>query len=127
MCELINDMLDQGVVISSASPWASPIVLVAKKDGSTRFCVDHRKLNAVTKLDVYPLPCIDDSLDLLADANFFTSLDLASGYWQVGMRRIQRENSVHYSCGAFRPCHLSAFNGERLDGVDLREMHCIPR
>ena len=70
VCELIKDMLDQGVVVSSASPWANPIVLVAKKDGSTRFCVDYRKLNAVTKLDVYPLPRIDDSLDLLADAKF---------------------------------------------------------
>ena len=94
VCELIKDMLDQGVVVPSASPWASPIVLVAKKDGSTRFCVDYRKLNAVTKLDVYPLPRIDDSLDLLADAKFFTSLDLASGYWQVGMREEYREKTA---------------------------------
>ena len=94
VCELIKDMLDQGVVVPSASPWASPIVLVAKKDGSTRFCMDYRKLNAVTKLDVYPLPRIDDSLDLLADAKFFTSLDLASGYWQVGMREESREKTA---------------------------------
>ena len=57
-------MLKQGVVCPSHSPWASPIVLV--QDGSLRFCVDYRQLNAITKLDVFPLPRIDDSLDLLA-------------------------------------------------------------
>ena len=74
----------------SSSPWESPIVLVAKKDGSTTFCVDYRKLNAVTKLDVFPLPRIDDSLDLLSGTNF-SSLDLASGYWQVGMAPAAQE------------------------------------
>ena len=65
--ELIESMLKQGVITNSNSPWASPIVLVAKKDGSTRFCVDYRKLNAITKLDSFPLPRVDDSLDLLAN------------------------------------------------------------
>ena len=73
--EMIAAMLKKGVVQPS-----SPIVLVAKKDGSTRFCVDYRRLNAVTKMDVYPLPHIDDSLDLLAGNKYFTTLDLASGY-----------------------------------------------
>ena len=85
MKTLVNEMLEQGVVVPSSSPWASPIVLVAKRDGTTRFCVDYRKLNIITKLDVYPLPRIDDSLDLFADTTYFSSLDLASGYWQVGM------------------------------------------
>ena len=77
-----------------SSPWASPIVLVAKKDGSTRFCVDYRKLNLITKLDVYPLPQIDKSLALLCGTKFFTSLDLASGYWQVGMAADSREKTA---------------------------------
>ena len=72
-----------GVVRASSSPWASPVVLVRKKDGSHRFCVDYRWLNAVTKLDSYPLPRIDDLLDQLAHARYFTILDLASGYWQI--------------------------------------------
>ena len=77
--KLVADMLDQGVIQPSSSPWASPIVLVRKKDGGTRFCVDYRKLNQITKLDVFPLPCIDDTLDLLAGTRYFTTLDLASG------------------------------------------------
>lgn len=92
--ELTEEMLEQGVIQPSSSPWASPIVLMAKKDGSTRFCVYYRKLNAVTKLDVLPLPRIDDSLDLLAETRFFSTLDLASGYWQVGMDAESREKTA---------------------------------
>ena len=91
VCQLVQDMLKQGVIVPSSRPWSSPIVLVAKRDGTTRFCVDYRKLNAITKLDVFPLPRIDDSLDLLAGTQYFTSLDLASGYWQVGMDEDSQE------------------------------------
>ena len=67
------------------SPWASPVVLVTKKNGSTRFCVDYRRLNSVTVKDVYPLPRIDSSLRLLGNQQWFSTIDLASGYWQVAM------------------------------------------
>ena len=74
---MIKLMEEQEVIQPSKNPWASPIVLVAKKDGTTRFCVDYRKLNAITKMDAYPLPRIDDSLDLLSGQQFFTTVDLA--------------------------------------------------
>ena len=80
---LLQDMLSKNIISPSQSPWASPIVLVAKKDGSTRFCVDYRKLNTVTRKDAYPLPRVDDSLDTLTGSKWFSTLDLRSGYWQV--------------------------------------------
>jgi len=92
--ELVQGMLDQGIVEPSKSSWASPVVLVRKKDGSMRFCVDYRKLNAVTKLDVFPLPRIDDTLDLLAQNHYFSTLDLASGYWQVRMDPASKEKTA---------------------------------
>ena len=90
----VEEMLQHGVVRPSTSPWAAPIVLVRKKDGTTRFCVDYRKLNDVTRKDAYPLPRIDDTLDALAGAQVFTTLDLASGYWQVEMDAADREKTA---------------------------------
>ena len=69
-------MLDKDVIRPTNNPWASSVILVPKKDGSKRFCVDYRKLNAVTKKDVYPLPRIDDILDTLGQAKVFSILDL---------------------------------------------------
>ena len=87
-------MLKQGVVKRSNSPWSSPIVMVKKKDGSCRFCVDYRKLNAVTHQDAYPLSRMDATLDSLAGASYFTTLDLASGYWQVEVEEQDKEKTA---------------------------------
>ena len=92
--ELVEDMLRRGVIQPSSSPWASPVVLVNKKDGTTRFCVDYRRLNASTKMDVFPLPRVDDTLDILSNAKYFSTLDLASGYWQVKMDPASREKTA---------------------------------
>ena len=92
--ELVDDMLQKKVIHPSKSPWASPVVLVAKKNGDTRFCVDYRRLNSVTKMDVYPLPRIDDMLDSLSEARVFSTLDLASGFWQVEVERASQEKTA---------------------------------
>ena len=83
--ECVKDMLIGGQIEPSDSPWASPVVLVTKKDGLTRFCVDYRGLNSLTTKDAYPLPRIDDSLRLLGNQQWFPTMDLASGYWHAAM------------------------------------------
>ena len=92
--KMLQGMLRQGIVEPSGGAWASPIVLVKKKDGFFRFCVDFRRLNSVTKKDVHPLPRIDDALDTLAGSKWFSTLDLASGYWQVEMDPADREKTA---------------------------------
>ena len=79
----LKEMLEIGAISESKSPWASAVVLVQKKDGSLRFCIDLRKLNSQTVKDAYSLPRIDKTLDCLNGAQWFTPLDLKSGYWQV--------------------------------------------
>lgn len=95
---LITDMEARDIIEPSTSPWASPVVLVRKKDGSTRFCVDYRKLNDLTKKDSYPLPRIDDTIDAVAGAKYFSTLDLQSGYWQVGMEPEDKEKTAFSTC-----------------------------
>ena len=90
----VQDMYKQGLIEPSESPWASPIVLVRKKDGSLRFCVDYRALNSVTRKDSYPLPRIDDTLDTLAGMTLFSTLDLKSGYWQVKLEPRDKEKTA---------------------------------
>ena len=79
----IRKMLDAGVIEPATPQWASPILLVPKKDGSLRFCVDYRRLNANPIPDAYPLPRIDDCLDPLGVAEIFTTLECNASYWKV--------------------------------------------
>ena len=77
--------MDLGLIRQSTSPWASPVLMIRKPDGGIRFCVDYRKLNAVTVKDCYPMPLIDDLLDVLGNSKLFSTMDVASGYWNVPM------------------------------------------
>ena len=90
----IQDLLARGMIEPASGAWSSPVVLVKKKDQSWRFCVDYRKLNAVTLQDAYPLPRIDESLDALAGSRYFSTLDLTSGYWQVPLDADAQEKST---------------------------------
>ncbi len=87
----ILKMEKEGAITKSTGPWCSPIVLVRKKDGTIRFCVDYHKLKDVTHKDAYPLPRINDILDALRGAKYFCSIGLASGYWQIKVADKDRE------------------------------------
>jgi len=101
--EHVESMLADGVIIPSDSPWASPITLAPKKDGTIRFCVDFRKVNDVTKKDAHPLPHIQDIFDQLHGAKIFSTLDLRSGYWQIPLH----PDSIPKASFS---CHLGLFS-----------------
>ena len=85
VCAHLKMMLDAGVIRPSNSPWCNAIVLVRKKDGSLRFCINFRRLNALTVKDSHPLPCICETLESLAGTAHYTTIDMNSGFWQVPM------------------------------------------
>jgi hypothetical protein len=96
--KMLDDMRDNHIISpTSTSPWGFPVVLVKKKDGSIRFCIDYRKLNAITKTSSYPIPLISELLDSLNGAQFFSSMDLASGYWQIRMHPDSVEKTAFVS------------------------------
>lgn len=92
--QILDEMLETGVIEPSCSPWASPVRLVKKKEGTYRFCVDYRRVNAVSKKDAFPIPGIQDALDHLKGAKYFATFDLLSGYWQLGMTERAKERSA---------------------------------
>lgn len=91
---MVNDMLKRKVIRPSVSPYAARVVPVQKKDGSIRFCIDYRGLNADTTKDAFPLPRIDDCLDALSGAQWFHVMDLKSGYWQQELREEDRHKTA---------------------------------
>ena len=107
--ELIDELLEQGVIVPSSSPWASPVVLVEKKDPSDRmrFCIDFTKLNSVTKKDAYPIPLIRDIFDQLQGAMVFSTLELKSSFHQLPLHPDDQEKTAFV-------CHRGLFEWTRL-------------
>lgn len=92
----IMELLEAGLILikPSQSAWASPIVLVPKKDGTLRLCIDYQRLNRIMVSDPYPMPRIDDLLDGLGQAQFISTLDLMEGYWQVPVEASSRHKTA---------------------------------
>ncbi|UYV76755.1 K02A2.6-like, partial [Cordylochernes scorpioides] len=90
----VDRMMEQDIIQFSESPWSSPVILVKKENGSWRFCVDYRRLNKITKKDVYPLLRVDDALDNLSGARYYLSMDLRTGYWQIEVDEHDREKTA---------------------------------
>ena len=113
VAKLLEEMLAQGVIRPTKSPWASTIVLVTKRDGTLQFCIDYHRLNHVTTPDVYPMPRIEDYLDALAGQQYFSTLDLCLGYWQVAMSPesiektafVMHEGAYKFTVMPFRLCN----------------------
>ena len=90
----VQETIQDGVIRPSTSPWASPVVMVKKKDNTMRFCVDFRKVNDAIIKDAHPLPRIDHTLESLHGAKYFSTLDLQSGYWQVPIREGDKQKTA---------------------------------
>ena len=111
-------MQEDGIIQPSNSPWVSPIVLVKKKDGGLRICVDYRALNSLTKADRFPLPRIADLLDRLGRFRFFTTLDLAAGFWQVKVDKESREKTAFVTQRGLFEFHVMPFGTSNLSEAD---------
>ena len=92
--KLLAELKAAGIIEESISAWAAPVVIVIKKNGEIRVCVDYRKLNSITKKDSFPMPRIDDTLDKLYGKKFFSTLDLASGYYQIELEESAKEKTA---------------------------------
>lgn len=121
----IQEMLANGIITPSVSPWSSPIVLVRKKNGDLRFCVDYRKLNQITLNDSHPLPLISDLLDSVKDAKYFSLLDLRSGYWQIPVAQEDRAKTAlarkmgYMNLLENSACNISACNESHFSWFNL--------
>ena len=121
----LQENLDGGIIRKSISPWASPVCIIRKKDGYFRFAIDYRRLNTVTKREIYPMPRVDDTLDALKDVKYMTTLDLASGFWTVPVKEedkhktafITHQGLYEYNVMPYGLCNAPAMFSRLMDAV----------
>ena len=94
----IEEMIKEGIIEPASSDWASPIVIIKKKDDIIHLCVEYRRLNAVTHMDAYPMPRMEEIVDQEGQAKYITTLDLAKGYWQVPVAEEDKPLSLPEDC-----------------------------
>ena len=122
----VDEMLEAGIIEPSESSWSSPVVLVAKPDGTQRFCVDYHALNSVTKRDLYPLlPQCDDILESLAGTQWFSHLDLLRGYWQIDVALEDREKTAFATPNGLYQFRRLNFVLTNVPACFMRAMHLI--
>ncbi|KAJ0391696.1 hypothetical protein P43SY_010532 [Pythium insidiosum] len=123
----VEEMLKAGVIEMGNGPWCFPVVLVKKKDGSVRFCVDYRALNAVTAKDVYPLPRIDETVEALGGATLFSTMDLMAGYWQIPVAPEDRDKTAFATRQGLFRFRRMPFGLSNAPGTFQRLMDCVLR
>lgn len=129
----LRKLLERKVIEPSKGPWGFPLVIVGKKDGTERLCVDYRKLNLVTRKDSYPLPRMDECIEALGGNKYFIALDLESGYWQIAMdEESKAKTSFISSLGLFQfkvmsfglcnaPATFQRLMDQMLDGLKFKK------
>ena len=122
----VDEMLEGEIIEPSDSPWSSsPVVLVAKPDGSQRFCVNYRALNSVTKRDLYLLPRCDNILESLSGAQWFSHLDLLGEYWQIDVAKEDREKTAFATRDGLYQFRKLSFGLTNAPACLMRAMHLI--
>ena len=121
----VEFMLENGIIESSDSSWSSPIVLVPTPDGTQRFCIDYRRVNAVTKTDSFPLPRIEDCIDQVGNAAYVSKLDLMKGYWQVLLSEESKEISAFVTPQGLFQCRVMPFGMKNGPATFQRMMNIV--
>lgn len=123
--EELDYMLSHGLIEPAYSEWSSPVTLVPKADGSHRFCIDYRKVNALTRADSYPLPRVDDCIDCVGSSRFISKFDLVKGYWQVPLSDRAQEISCFTALGRTYKCLVMPFGLKNAPACFQRMMNTL--
>ena len=121
----LQDMLSAGIIEPSTSEWSAPIVLVKKKDGSLRLCVDYRKLNHISEGDAYPMPRIDELIDRVGGSTYISTLDLTKGYWQVPVAESDRPKTAFSTPFGLYQFNTMPFGLQGAPATFQRLMDCV--